>query len=59
MTVFVGVDSSEASTAALRLAVQEARWRQASLMKILHGEGLKVPTWEQPTASAGAPASAT
>ena len=27
MTVIVGVDSSEASEAALRLAAQEARWR--------------------------------
>jgi hypothetical protein len=31
MTVIVGVGSSEASKAALRLAAQEARWRPASL----------------------------
>src|SRR6202046_5881645 len=34
MTVIVGVDSSEASKAALRLAAQEARWRQASLVAV-------------------------
>ena len=32
---------------------------EQQLMKILHGEDLKAPTWEQPTASPGAPASAT
>ena len=32
---------------------------EQQLMKILHGEDLKVPTREQSTASAGAPASAT
>ena len=32
---------------------------EQQLMKILHGEDLKVPTWEQPTASPGAPAAAT
>jgi uncharacterized membrane protein len=32
---------------------------EQQLMKILHGEDPKVPTWEQPTASTGAPASAT
>jgi hypothetical protein len=34
MTIIVGVDSSEASKAALRLAAQEARWRQASLVAV-------------------------
>ena len=34
MTVIVGVDSSEASKAALRLAAQEARWRQASVVAV-------------------------
>ena len=34
MTVIVGVDSSEASKAALRLAAQEARWRQAPLVAV-------------------------
>src|ERR1700750_2934288 len=34
MTVIVGVHSSEASKAALRLAAQEARWRQASLVAV-------------------------
>ena len=29
MTVIVGVDSSESSKAALRLAAQEARWRDS------------------------------
>ena len=33
-TVIVGVDSSEASKAALRLAAQEARWRQASVVAV-------------------------
>ena len=33
MTV-VGVDNSEASKAALRLAAQEARWRQAPLVAV-------------------------
>lgn len=32
---------------------------EQQLMKILHGGDLKVPTWEQPTASGGAPASET
>jgi glycosidase len=32
---------------------------EQQLMKVLHGEDLKVPTREQPTASPGAPASAT
>jgi nucleotide-binding universal stress UspA family protein len=34
MTVIVGVDSSEASKAALRLAAQEARWRQAPVVAV-------------------------
>jgi nucleotide-binding universal stress UspA family protein len=34
MTVIVRVDNSEASKAALRLAAQEARWRQASLVAV-------------------------
>jgi nucleotide-binding universal stress UspA family protein len=34
MTVVVGVDSSKASGAALRLAAQEARWRQAPLVAV-------------------------
>jgi nucleotide-binding universal stress UspA family protein len=34
MTVIVGVDNSEASKAALRLAAQEAQWRQASLVAV-------------------------
>jgi uncharacterized membrane protein len=32
---------------------------EQQLMKILHGEDPKAPTWEQPTASARAPASST
>ena len=32
---------------------------EQQLMKILHGEDPKVPTWGQPTASAEGPASAT
>jgi nucleotide-binding universal stress UspA family protein len=34
MTVVVGVDASEASKAALRLAAQEASWRQAPLLAV-------------------------
>ena len=34
MTVVVGVDNSEASKAALRLAAQEARWRQVPLIAV-------------------------
>jgi nucleotide-binding universal stress UspA family protein len=34
MTVIVGVDSSEASKAALRLDAKEARWPQASLVAV-------------------------
>ena len=34
MTVVVGIDNSEASKAALRLAAQEARWRQAPLVAV-------------------------
>src|SRR6202046_5790477 len=34
MTVIVGVDSSEATKAALRLAAQEARGRQASVVAV-------------------------
>jgi nucleotide-binding universal stress UspA family protein len=34
MTVVVGVDNSAASKAALRLAAQEARWRQAPLVAV-------------------------
>jgi nucleotide-binding universal stress UspA family protein len=34
MTVVVGVDYSEASKAALRLAAHEARWRQAPLIAV-------------------------
>ena len=34
MTVVVGVDYSEASKEALRLAAQEARWRQAPLIAV-------------------------
>jgi nucleotide-binding universal stress UspA family protein len=34
MTVVVGVDYSEAAKAALRLAAQEARWRQAPLIAV-------------------------
>ncbi|HEY4462665.1 MAG TPA: universal stress protein [Streptosporangiaceae bacterium] len=34
MTVVVGVDGSESSKAALRIAAQEARWRQASLVAV-------------------------
>ena len=41
----------------LRTSLSHEAERQ--LMKILHGEDPKGPTWEQPTASAGGPASAT
>ena len=34
VTVVVGVDNSEASKEALRLAAQEARWRQAPLIAV-------------------------
>lgn len=34
VTVVVGIDNSEASKAALRLAAQEARWRQAPLVAV-------------------------
>lgn len=34
MTVVVGVDGSEASSVALRLAAQEARWRQTKLVAV-------------------------
>jgi nucleotide-binding universal stress UspA family protein len=34
MTVVVGVDGSAAARTALRLAAQEARWRQASLVAV-------------------------
>ena len=34
VTVVVGVDYSEAAKAALRLAAQEARWRQAPLIAV-------------------------
>jgi nucleotide-binding universal stress UspA family protein len=34
MTVIVGMDNSEAAKAALRLAAQEARWRQAPLVAV-------------------------
>jgi nucleotide-binding universal stress UspA family protein len=34
MTVIVGIDNSEASKAALRLAAQEAHWRQAPLVAV-------------------------
>jgi nucleotide-binding universal stress UspA family protein len=34
MTVIVGIDNSETSNAALRLAAQEARWRHAPLVAV-------------------------
>ncbi|HEY1914172.1 MAG TPA: universal stress protein [Streptosporangiaceae bacterium] len=35
MTIVVGVDNSAVSKAALRLAAQEARWRQAPLIAVI------------------------
>ena len=45
VTVVVGVDYSEAAKEALRLAAQEARWRQAPL--------IAVSVYEPPIGSAG------
>jgi nucleotide-binding universal stress UspA family protein len=45
MTVVVGVDNSAAAKAALRLAAQEARWRQAPLVA--------VSAYEPPLGAAG------
>ena len=50
MTVVVGVDNSPASRAALELAAQEARWRQASLVA--------VSAFEPPLGTGGYPAAA-
>ena len=50
--VVVGVDGSENSRAALRLAAQEARWRQASLVAVTAYEPpIGTPTGGFPAAS--------
>jgi nucleotide-binding universal stress UspA family protein len=51
MTVVVGVDDSAASKAALRLAAQEARWRQAPLVAVTAYEPPLAPAGGYPAAA--------
>jgi nucleotide-binding universal stress UspA family protein len=51
MTVVVGVDNSDASKAALRLAAQEARWRQAPLVAVTAYEPPIAPVGGYPAAA--------
>ena len=51
MTVVVGVDNSAASKAALRLAAQEARWRQAPLVAVTAYEAPIRPVGGYPAAA--------
>ena len=51
MTVVVGVDDSAASRAALRLAAQEARWRQAPLVAVSAYEPPLAPVGGYPAAA--------
>jgi nucleotide-binding universal stress UspA family protein len=51
MTVVVGVDDSAASRAALRLAAQEARWRQAPLVAVSAYEPPLTPPGGYPAAA--------
>ena len=57
MTVVVGVDNSAAAKAALRLAAQEARWRNAPLVAVTAYEPpLSMPTGGYPAAAKHTPA---
>jgi len=51
MTVVVGVDDSAGSRAALRLAAQEARWRQAPLVAVSAYEPPLAPVGGYPAAA--------
>src|ERR1700685_2633411 len=51
MTVVVGVDSSAPSRAALRLAAQEARWRQVPLVAVTAYEAPLGPVGGYPIAA--------
>jgi nucleotide-binding universal stress UspA family protein len=51
MTVVVGVDNSAASRAALRLAAQEARWRQVPLVAVTAYEPPLAPVGGYPIAA--------
>ena len=51
MTVVVGVDNSAASKAALRLAAQEARWRQVPLVVVSAYEASLGPVGGYPAAA--------